>query len=113
MPAVKKNCVCRLHGPFHIKVKEKGNVLTRRMVRAFTMIDPAAGWKEIAHVPEKDFNAARILKLLNQYWLLRYLGPVKCVCDNGNEFKFQFNHLVQGFGIKYRLTTVKTLKLTA
>ena len=52
-------------GPFTIKVKEKGRVLTKRTVRAFTMIDQATGWIEIAHIPEKDFNAARILQLFN------------------------------------------------
>ena len=93
--------------PFTIKVKEKGRILAKRTVRALTMIDPATGWIEIAHVPENDFNAARISQLFNQYWLSRYPRPVKCVCDNGNEFKFQFKHLVKGFGIKYRLTTVK------
>ena len=38
---------------------------------------------------------------------MRYPRPAKCVCDNGNEFKFEFKHFVEGFGIKYRLTTVK------
>ena len=77
------------------------------MVRAFTMTNPATVWIDIAHIPEKDFNTSIVLQFFNQYWLLQYPPPVKCVCDNGNEFKYQFKHLVQGFGIKYRLTTVK------
>ena len=84
------NCM----GPFTIKVKEKGRILTKRTIRAFTMINPATGWIEIAHVLEKDFNTARISQLFNQYWLLRYPHPVKCACDNRYKFKFQFKHLV-------------------
>ena len=71
------------------------------------MIDPATGWIEIAQIPEKDFNTARVSQLFNQYLLARYSRPVKFICDNGNEFKFVFKCLTLGFGIKYRLTTVK------
>jgi len=93
-------------GPFTIKVR-KGKKVSKRTIRALTIIDPATGWIEIAHIPEDDFNSARVSQLMNQYWITRYPRPVKCVCDNGNEFKTVFKDFIKGFGIKYKPTTVK------
>ena len=77
------------------------------------MIDPATRWVEICHIPENDFTSARVSQLFNQYWLTRYTRPVRCVCDNGNEFKTDFKDLIEGFQIKYRPTTVKNPQANA
>ena len=99
-------------GPFTIKVKNWEKI-TKRTVRALTMIDPATRWVEICHIPENDFTSARVSQLFNQYWLTRYPRPVRCVCDNGNEFKTDFKDLIEGFRIKYRPTTVKNPQANA
>ena len=77
------------------------------------MIDPATRWVEICHIPENDFTSARVSQLFNQYWLTRYPRPVRCVCDNGNEFKTDFKDLIEGFQIKHGPTTVKNPQANA
>ena len=72
-----------------------------------TIIDPATGWFKIEHIPDDDFNSQRVSQLMNQLWLSRYPWPVRCICDNGIEFKKDFITLISDFGIKYRPTTVK------
>lgn len=73
------------------------------------MIDPATRWIKIAHIPEDDFTATRVSQLINQYWITTFPRPVHCVCDNGNKFKKDFKDFIKAFGIKYKLTNVKTL----
>ena len=71
------------------------------------MIDPATGWFEMGHIPENDFNSQRMSQLMNQIWFSRYPRPVICTCDNGNEFKKDFKHIVKEFGVKWRPAVVK------
>ena len=94
-------------GPFTIKTKDDKGKIHKRTVRALTIIDPATGWFEIGHIPDDDFNSQRVSQLMNQLWLSRYPRPVRCICDNGIEFKKDFKTLISDFGIKYRPTTVK------
>ena len=97
-------------GPFTIKTKyDKGNI-HKQTVRASTIIDPTTGWFEIWHIPDDNFNSQRVFQLMNQLWLLWYPWPVRCICNNGNEFKKDFKTLISDFGIKYRPTTVKNLQ---
>lgn len=77
------------------------------------MVDPATGWFEMGEIPDGDFNSQRVSQLMNQYWLSRYPRPVKCICDNGSEFKKDFRRLIKEFGIKYRPTTVKNPQANA
>ena len=95
-------------GPFTIKCKipESKKTITKT-IRALTAIDPATGWFEIGHIPEKDFNSQRVSQLMNQIWLSRYPRPIRLICDNGSEFKKDFKRLIKSFGIKYRPTMVK------
>ena len=71
------------------------------------MIDPATRWFEIGHIPEDDMNSQRISQMMNQIWLSHYPRPIRCICDNGSEFKKDFKKIIKQFGIKYRPTTVK------
>ena len=71
---------------FTIKVKDGKKKIHKRTICALTMIDPATGWFEMGHIPDDDFNSQRMLQLMNQLWFSRYPLPVKCTCDNGNDF---------------------------
>ena len=94
-------------GPYTVQVKTDGKQVQKRTIRALTMVDPATGWFEMGEIPDGDFNSQRVSQLMNQYWLSRYPRPVKCICDNGSEFKKDFRRLIKECGIKYRHTTVK------
>ena len=94
-------------GPFTILTKDEEGKILKRTIRAITMVDPATSWFEIGHIPEQDFNSQRISQLMNQIWLSRYPRPIRCICDNGSEFKKDFKHVINEFGIKYRPTTIK------
>ena len=59
-------------GPLTVKSKKKGKhgkktKAIEKIIRALTMIDPAAGWIEIAAIPEESFSSVCIVKLMNQY----------------------------------------------
>ena len=77
------------------------------------MIDPATGWFEIAHIPQGDFNLARVSQRFNSHWLSRYPRPEKIIFDNGSEFKLHFAELVKGFQVTPKPTTVKNLQANA
>ena len=81
-------------------------------IQCLTMIDPATGWFEIAHIPQGNFNLARVSQRFNSHWLSRYPRPEKIIFDNGSEFKLHFAELVKGFQVTPKPTTVKTHKLT-
>ena len=100
-------------GPFTIKVKDSKNKIHKRTIRALTLIDPATGWFEMGHIPDDDFNSQRTSQLMNQLWFSRYPRPIKCTCDNGNEFKKDFKIIVEDFGVKWRPTTVKNPQANA
>lgn len=76
-------------------------------LQCLTMIDPASSWFEIAFVPEKDFNSARISQLFNQHWLCRYPRCSRVRYDNGSEFKLHFKQLCDDFGLKRKPTSRK------
>ena len=50
---------------------------------------------------------------MNQFLLLRYTRPVRCICDNGPEFLDHFEQYIKEFGIKYKPTTVKNPQANA
>ena len=90
-------------------------------LNAMTMIDPATGWFEIAHIPDVivedkpviDKGSARISQLFNSHWLSRYPRPTRVVYDNGSEFKFHFKQLCKDFSIKRKPTTKKKPQVNA
>ena len=90
-------------------------------LNAMTMIDPATGWFEIAHIPDVivedkpviDKGSARISQLFNSHWLSRYPRPTRVVYDNGSEFKLHFKQLCEDFSIKRKPTTKKNPQANA
>ena len=86
-------------GPYSVTVKN-GGLWT---LNAMTMVDPATGWFKIIEIPNKKADTAA--KLLDQMWFCRYLHPVECIFDNGNEFNGQeFQEMLESYGIKALLT---------
>ena len=72
---------------------------------ALTAIDPDTSWIEIIHVPNKESET--IAQYFDQQWLSRYPRPLECIHDNGSEFVgFEFQELLDSYGIKSRVTTV-------
>jgi len=71
-----------------------------------TLIDTATGWLEIVEIPNK--NSQTLATLLVRVWLSRYPLPQKLIVDNGTEFKREFYDELTKFGIKPKITTVKT-----
>ena len=74
---------------------------------AMTFIDPATGWFEIAEVPLIDQSSARTSQLFDRVWLARHPRPRRVICDNGSEFKKNFQPLLKDLAIKPICTSVK------
>ena len=56
----------------------------------------------------KNKESITVTRSLDQVWLCRYPRPVDCLHDNGTEFvSAEFQELLQSYGIKSKLTTVK------
>ena len=75
-------------------------------LQALTIIDLNTHFIEIAALPNKE--SITVARSLDQVWLCRYPRPVDCLHDNGTEFvSAEFQELLQSYGIKSKLTTVK------
>ena len=119
-----------LVGPYTIKGEDGSSVEFMCM----TMIDPATGWFEVVELPtvavyremkKKDGEivevedeildkcSASISQLFNKTWLSRYPRPVEVVCDNGSEFKKDFEALLESYSIKRKPTTIKNPQANA
>jgi transposase InsO family protein len=71
-----------------------------------TMIDPDTYWTELAVLPNK--SSLVVSQTFDHEWLSRYPRPMECIHDNGTEFiGFEFQELLQSYGIKSVPTTVK------
>jgi hypothetical protein len=68
-----------------------------------TMIDPATGWFEIAHIINPNTDEAQ--RALDSCWLARYPRPAEIGFDNGSEFKWLFKELCANMGIKTKIST--------
>jgi transposase InsO family protein len=56
----------------------------------------------------KNKGSITVTRSLNQVWLCHYPQPVYCLHDNGTEFvSAEFQELLQSYGIRSKLTTVK------
>jgi hypothetical protein len=56
----------------------------------------------------KNKESITVANSLDQVWLCRYPRPVDCLHDNGTEFvSAEFQELLQSYGIRSKLTTVK------
>ena len=85
-------------GPYKVKVANKELSLL-----AMTMIDPATGWFEIAHLPEATSYETQ--KAFDSHWLARYPRPMEVGMDNGSHFKRHFTELIHNYGLKKKTST--------
>ena len=75
-----------------------------------TMADPATGWFEIIELPH-GHTGEQVALALDRPWSSRYPRPQICRFDNGREFvSAEFQELLESYGIKPSLTTVKNPK---
>ena len=114
-----------LIGPYAIRANQfqpDGTTIEVELsLTCMTMIDPVTGWFEIVEVPsfiandlknkttteEIDKSSARISRLFDQTWLLRYPRPKRVIFDNGSEFKKDFVPLLKDWSVKPKCTTIK------
>ncbi len=85
-------------GPYKLKTPKR-----KYQLRAMTMIDPATGWFEIAHIINPNTDEAQ--RALDSCWLARYPRPAEIGFDNGSEFKWLFKELCANMGIKTKIST--------
>jgi transposase InsO family protein len=75
-------------------------------LQALTIIDLSTHFMEIVALKNKE--SITVARSLNQVWLCHYPRPVDCLHDNGTEFvSAKFQELLQSYGIRSKLTTVK------
>jgi hypothetical protein len=75
-------------------------------LQALTIIDLNTHFMEIVALKIKE--CITVARSLNQIWLCCYPRPVDCLHDNGREFvSAEFQELLQSYGIRSKLTTVK------
>jgi hypothetical protein len=75
-------------------------------LQALTIIDLNTHFMEIAALKNKE--SITVACSLDQVWLCHYPRPVDCLHDNVTEFvSAEFQELLQSYGIRSKLTTVK------
>jgi hypothetical protein len=75
-------------------------------LQALTIIDLNTHFMEIVALKNKE--SITVARSLDQVWLCRYPRLVDCLHDNGTEFvSAEFQELLQSYGIRSKLTTVK------
>ena len=85
-------------------------ILTKQ-VQCFAVVDKATGWPEIMGIDKKRESIAT---LFGNEWLSRYPRPRRVVHDNGGEFVgYEFQELLDNYGILSVSTTIKTQEPTA
>jgi transposase InsO family protein len=94
-------------GPW--KIPLPGN--TQLIVHALTMIDTATTLSETVRVENGQSEHAAMLFTNN--WLSRYPKPLRCVHDQGSEFKLRFQEMLNREGIKSVPTTVRNPQANA
>ena len=100
-----KLCV-DLIGPYTMKVIEEDKSIKKLTLWAVTMIDPATGWFEAKHIPDKE--PGTVANAVEQAWLTRYPWPSVIVYDNGSEFLREFADMIKDdYGIEKKGTTVR------
>ncbi|KAG3078613.1 hypothetical protein PI125_g20932 [Phytophthora idaei] len=76
----------------------------KQKYRALTIIDTSTRLIEV--LPAQDGSSAEAAFLLDRHWLNRYPRPVRCIYDDGSEFKKEFHELLDSYGIEHAPTTV-------
>ena len=70
------------------------------------MIDPATGWFEMAHIPNK--TAAEIADITKKTWFTRYPLPQRIGFDIGTKFMDEFSKICQNeYGLKKKPITTR------
>ena len=73
---------------------------------ALTIIDLATCLMELVAIPNKE--TLTVARALDRAWFSHYPRPVECVHDNGSEFVgIEFQEMLQSYGVKSKLTTVR------
>jgi hypothetical protein len=60
-----------------------------------------------------DKTSERIARLVNKTWLSRYPRCCYIIYNNGSEFKLNFEHLCETYGIKHKPTRIKNPQANA
>ena len=97
-----------LVGPYTVTVKKSENKKepdVTRTLHAMTFIDPATGWFEVQAIGDKKSDT--MASTLDTVWFSRYPRPSRIIFDNGTEFKKDFRHIFENYGVKPKPTTVK------
>jgi hypothetical protein len=96
-----------LIGPYPI-----GKGKDETILHAMTMIDPATGWFEIAHIPQK--RADVVANIFETTWLTKYPWPAEVVLDRGSEFKREFEQMLKDdYGITRKPITTRNPQANA
>ena len=90
-----------LVGPYMVTLENK----TEHVLHAMTFIDPATSWFEVCEIVNK--RSGTMSQKLDTVWLSRYPRPKKISFDNGKEFKKDFLHIFDDYGVKPKPTTIK------
>ena len=98
-----KLCV-DLIGPYTVTLGKKRVLI----LHAMTFINPATGWFEIVEIEEK--SSSSMSQKLDTVWLNRYPRPRCIVFDNGTEFKKDFRHIFDDYGVKPNQLQSKTCR---
>ncbi|KAH9094757.1 hypothetical protein LEN26_018161 [Aphanomyces euteiches] len=73
--------------------------------RALTIIDTTTRLCEIA--PAREMDSATAAHLTDTVWFSRYPRSMRCIHDQGSEFKLEFAELLESYGVKSVPTTSK------
>ncbi len=93
--------------PWKIRYSNKEtSAITSFDVHILAIVDACTKWTEF--VRTKSASSIAMAKAFDREVLCRYPQPSECCHDNGNEFvRIKFQELLDSYGIKSKLTTVK------
>jgi hypothetical protein len=92
-----------LAGPWTIPHNKKKDKKISLLV--LSIMDMATNFVELVAIPDK--SSVVVATSFDRVWLCRYPRPTTCIHDSGTEFTgFEFQELLQSYGIKSRTTTV-------
>jgi hypothetical protein len=81
-------------------------------VHILAIVDACTKWTEFVRI--ESASSIATAKAFDKEWLCRYPRPSECCHDNGNKFVgIEFQELLDSYGIKSKLTTVKNLQANA
>ena len=95
-----------LAGPWKICLQHEDSKQTMNQIWILTIIDVGSNWIEI--YPITNIRSVNIAQIFDNKWLCHYLRPLAVTCDTVGEFSgFEFQELLQIYGIAQKLTTVQ------